>query len=62
MAIRDNNRWIVSAHAFFEHHTPDEAEAERLRLSVKHPEKTFRLYRIKHYVIPPRELTDQEDT
>lgn len=42
-----HNRWIISAHKFVEHTSIEVAEKELRRLSEKHPERQFRLYRIK---------------
>ena len=46
----EHNRWIVSSKQYFEHRDPKAAEAERVRLQKLHPEKTYRVYRIKRTV------------
>lgn len=55
----DHNRWIISAHRFREHKTVEAAEAELTRLKAEHPDKNFKMYRIKSVVVPA-EPTESE--
>jgi hypothetical protein len=48
----EHNRWIIASHRFHEHNTIESAEAEFERLKAQHPEKHFRLYRIKRVLKP----------
>src|SRR5579859_4707411 len=41
------DRWIVSSYSFYAHNDFATAVAEQGRLSRKHPNKRFRLYRVK---------------
>lgn len=47
----DHNRWIVSAYDFVEHRKIEHAIKELERLQAEHPDKTFRMYRIKNVTL-----------
>jgi hypothetical protein len=47
-----DNRWIISQHKYHEHKTYEGMQQELARLRLAHPEKKFRVYRIKRSEIP----------
>jgi len=42
------NRWIISKHKFYEHKTYESMQTELERLQLLHPDRHFRVYRIKN--------------